>query len=97
MKKWKYTLKNGIALREAIDKEDMKRVLEILLDCYDEIMNYFVKEGYTEPEDRNYEYENYTEDIIMELNSEEYDEDLINWLLSEFYDLCDIYNIWVAL
>ena len=41
MAKWKYTIKGGTALREAIDNEDLEQVTKCLLFCYKELQNQF--------------------------------------------------------
>ena len=108
MKKWNYTLKNGLALREAIYEENHIRVLLILKKCYSEIVDYFVSVGLTEEEDKEAEYQDYIENInlLLEINNDEeetveeninLDEDDVNYELSNFYDLCDNCSIWVQI
>lgn len=98
MKEWKYTLKNGKILREAIKEEDYEKILRTLKECYTEILDFFVKEGLTELEDRDDEYEEYTENIDMLLEDiDNIEEEEIDYELSLFYDLCDNTNIWIEL
>ena len=98
MKEWKYTLKNGISLREAIKEEDYKNILLTLKKCYKEILDYFVSAGLTDAEDKDYEYEEYTENIDMLLEDiDSIEEEEIDYELSNFYDLCDNTNIWVKI
>jgi len=101
MAKWKYTLKNGEALRKAIYDEDSRAVLDTLAKCCAEVYDHFPDE-YDE-----YQYNEDIEDISNQLdnleNYADYDmsyedvEDEINYLLTKFYDLCDYLRIWVAL
>ena len=98
MKEWKYTLKNGKILREAIKEEDYEKILRTLKECYIEILDFFVKEGLTELEDRDDEYEEYVENIDVLLSDvDTIEEDDIDYELSLFYDLCDNTNIWIEL
>ena len=43
MKEWKYTLKNGKILREAINEENYEKILKTLKECYTEILDFFCK------------------------------------------------------
>lgn len=98
MKIWKYTLKNSLELRQAIKEEDYEKILLTLKKCYTEILDFFVKKGLTEPEDKDYEYEEYTENIDMLLEDiDNIEEEEIDYELSLFYDLCDNTNIWIKL
>lgn len=97
--KWKYTLKSGKALRNAINEDDNIETLNVLKTCYQEI-NRAMPDLYDEGD-----LENDIEDIDNQIdncvNYEDYDmteedvEDEINYLLSNFYDLCDNLSIWV--
>ena len=98
MKEWKYTLKNGKILREAIKEEDYEKILRTLKECYTEILDFFVKEGLTELEDRDDEYEEYIENINVLLGDvNTIEEDDINYELSLLYEMCDNTNIWIEL
>ena len=102
MAQWKYTLKNGKALRAAIqDEDDYGKVLDLLAACLKEINAKF-------PDDyEEYELEEDLEDIENQRdnleNYAEYDmtfddvEEEINYLLDKFYDLCDALRVWVGL
>ena len=48
MKKWDYTLKNSKKLRNAIKEENYNDVLQTLLICYREVINYFICKGITD-------------------------------------------------
>lgn len=98
MKEWKYTLKNGKILREAIKEEDYEKILKTLKECYTEILDFFVKEGLTELEDRDDEYEEYVENIDVLLGDiDTIEEDDIDYELSLLYEICDNTNIWIEL
>ena len=98
MREWKYTLKNGKILREAINEENYEKVLKTLKECYTEILDFFVKEGLTEIEDRDDEYEEYVENIDILLDDvDTIEEDDINYELSLLYEMCDNTNIWIEL
>ena len=108
MRKWNYTLKNGLALRKAINEENYVQVLLMLKKCYAEIIDYFIKTGLTEEEDKDTEYQDYVENInlLLNINNDEeeiiegninLDEDDINYELSNLYDLCDNCGIWIQI
>ena len=92
---WKYKIKTGVALREAINNEDMEQVVKCLLSCYQELSEKLTAE---DKED----YEDDIEDVLDELSSyEPYDDDeenddYINGVLSDFYDLCDSLGAWIC-
>lgn len=93
MARWRYTLKFGEALRNAIHDEDYEAVLDALVACFTELHK-ALPEDYDE-----YELENDLEDItIIKENMEDGDdvEDDINYELSDFYDLCDGLRVWVG-
>ena len=95
MKRWKYTLKSGVALREAIDNDDMEQVVKCLLLCYQELLDKL-----DEWDEADYEID--IQDSIgvlmaYELCHYEDDEDYINDQLEEFYDLCDEIRAFVEL
>ena len=101
MAKWKYTLKNGNALRKAINDEDIEKILNTLKDCYTEVSaampDYFDE----------YDLEDKIADIDNELdnyyNYTNYDmtlqdvEDNVDGQLDNFYDFCDDLRVWVDL
>lgn len=98
-KKWYYQLKNGVALRNAIDAEDYGQIKNSLIAAYKEIHE-VMPEKFDE-----YDLENKLEDL--EYLDTEPDEDIeiseddirenFDYELSDFYDLCDNLNIWVSL
>ena len=99
MANWKYTLKNGKALKRAIDNEDLTAILDCLARCFREINKNFPDE-YDE-----YELEEDLEDIANQKDNVQnyrnygmtYDEviDSIDFLLDGLYDLCDGLRIWI--
>lgn len=89
MANWRYTLKCGSALREAIADEDYDRVLDNLKTAWTEIHTQFPDEY------ADYELENDLEDI--EAIREDTSEEEIDYLLSNLYDYCDATRIWVEL
>lgn len=91
MARWKYTLKSGSALREAIDNEDAEQVVKCLLLCYKELLDKLVGE-----DRKGFMWD--IEDTINVLTLYELDpddEDNINYYLEEFYDLCDELRAWI--
>lgn len=98
-KKWDYQLKNGVALRNAIDAEDYGQIKNSLIAAYKEIHE-VMPEKFDE-----YDLENKLEDL--EYLDTEPDEDIeiseddirenFDYELSDLYDLCDNLNIWVSL
>ena len=93
MARWKYTLKSGTALREAINNDDMEQVVKCLLLCYEELLNKL-----DEWDEADYEID--IQDSIgvlkaYQLCPDEDDEDYINDALKDFYDLCDEIRAWV--
>ena len=93
MGRWRYTLKFGEALRNAIDDENYEAILDALVACFTEI-NKALPEDY-----ESYELEKDLEEIsIIKENMEDGEdvEDDINYELSDFYDLCDGLRIWVG-
>ena len=95
MGKWRYVLKNGKALRSAIDDGDYDAIVDRLEDCFKEI-NRALPDDYDEAE-----LERDLEDIeILRENIEDDPdsaEDEIDYELSGFYDLCDGLRVWVEL
>lgn len=93
---WKYKIKNGSALREAIDNEDVEQVVKCLLSCCIELNRKL----------RGEDKSNYTlelDDIFTGLTCLELDEDeeeneeVINNYLYDFYDICDDVKAFVEL
>ena len=101
MTNWKYRLKVGSDLREAINDENYEDVLKYLEKAWREINKQF-PEDYEEDElnDDIADIENERDNLY---NYEDYDmtiedvEENINYLLSNFYDYCDNMGIWVEM
>ena len=94
MGRWRYTLKNGKALRAAIYDGDYDAIVDTLEDCFREI-NRALPDDYDE-----YDLERDLDDIeILRENIDDCDadEDDIDYKLSELYDLCDGLRVWVDL
>ena len=93
MARWRYTLKFGEALRNAIDDEDYGAILDALVACFSELHKAL-------PEDYDdYELDRDLEDIsgIKETFEDGEDiEDDINFKLDELYDICDALKVWVG-
>lgn len=89
MADWRYSLKCGTELREAIHDEDYDRILDNIETAWKEIHKRFPDEY------EDYELECDLEDLeaVREYPSEEE----IDYLLSNLYDYCDATRIWVAL
>ena len=101
MAKWKCTLKTGNALRQAIDSEDIEKVLDALKDCYLELNNAmpdWFDEG--DLEDKIADIDNEFDNLE---NYEDYDmtyddvEENVDYLLETFYDICDDLKVWVGM
>ena len=93
---WKYTLKSGFALREAIDNEDIKQVVECLLHCCVELNRKLRGE---DKSDYALELDDmYVALTCFEINEdEEENEEEINSYLADFYDICDSVRAFVEL
>ena len=101
MRKWKYELSTGKALREAISEDSNEATLEALRTCYEEIHRVMpdwydeddLENDCTEIDDQLDNCKNYAN-----YDMTEYDiQDAINNLLRHFYDFCDCNGIWVKL
>ena len=92
MANWKYTLKCGKKLREAISNDDAYEVLRYLAEAWKEIHSQFPDE-YDEFDLQG------DLDEISEISAlgEDYDleDDDVDWLLSDLYDYCDATRIWI--
>ena len=90
MAKWKYTLRWGKQLREAIHDEDTEMVVKFLIACYHELLNKL------SDEDKDWQYD--IEDGIACLeNYDGDDEEELDYFISEFYDICDAVGAWVSI
>lgn len=101
MRKWKYKLITGKALREAISEDSNEATLAALKTCYKEIHR-AMPDWYDEDD-----LENDCAEIDNQLDNCEnyfdYDmteddvQDEINYMLRRFYDFCDDNSIWIGL
>ena len=107
MSKWKYTLKRGKALREAVEGVDLIEVLDELYMCYEELFEADIidqddHDRYiddlletTENVEEILEYsDDYEDDDYLD---DEDAQDEVDWQLTEFYDLCDNIGVWIPL
>lgn len=101
MADWKYKLKNGKALRSAIDSEDYEAVLDALVDCWNELHRRF-PDDYDE-QDLNDDLDDIENERDNLENYEDYDmafedvEDNINYILNNLYDFCDYKRVWIEI
>ena len=86
---WRYTVKSGSKLREAIDGGNLEEILDNLEEVWREIHNRFPKE-YDE-----YDLENDLSDI--DGVREDGDEEDVDMLLSDLYDYCDNMRLFIEL
>lgn len=84
--KWKFTLPNGKALRQAIEDEDSETILREIIKAYEWMAE-------TLEEDNTNEIASVTDD----LECEAFDEDSVNYHLDGLYDYCDARKVWVEL
>lgn len=91
MRGWRYVLKSGRALRDAVESADYDDIFESLKDCYRELRN----NGFIDEED----YRKWVREIvwISEERDLPFDEDEVDYLLADFYDLCDNLRIFIPL
>lgn len=90
MGKWKYTIRFGKHLREAIEAEDIDMVVKCLIACYRELLNKLSDE-----DKKDYDFE--IEDWIYTLEAyDSDDEDEVNDYLEEFYNICDGLRAWIS-
>ena len=87
-KKWRYTLKNGRALRDAIETEDYTAILATIQLCYQELN----EAGIIDDDD----CEEWVEELDW-LDVEEMDDDDIDYWLDQLYDVCDNLDVWIPL
>ena len=88
MGKWKYTLKLGIQLRDAIESEDVDAVVAALITCYRELQVML-----SDDDKELIEFD--IEDAIYNLENIDPDEDIDDYLEC-FYDICDNVRIWIS-
>lgn len=89
---WQYTLKQGPALRAAIQSEDFGETLHQIELCYDELLDAGLID--------EWDHERWTEDLSfydVEDDDPEELEDSINYELDNLFDLCDNIRVWVGI
>lgn len=89
MANWKYTLKCGKKLREAIYNDDAYEILRYLAEAWKEIHSQFPDE-YDE-----FNLENDLDEIDALRENDNIEDDDVNYLLSDLYDYCDGTRIWI--
>ena len=97
MAKWKYTIKNGKALREAIEDGDSAATIECLMNCFNELWSLLDEEDL---EDYDIDLENIVDTLSFWSayhSSDEDDTEIIDDYLAEFYDICDNVRAWITL
>ena len=87
-KRWRYTLKAGKALRDAIEDGDYNAILAMIQSCYQEL----AEAGIIDQD----ECDKNVEDIDY-LDIEALEDDDIDYYLDELYDLCDNLDVWIAI
>ena len=90
---WKYKLKSGLSLREAIYKDDAEQTAKCLLFCCVELNRKL------RGEDKS-DYALELEDMQSSLECFEVDEDAednLNCYLADFYDICDSVGAWIEI
>ena len=91
MAQWKYTIRFGKHLREAICDEDIDMVVKCLIACYRELLNKLSDE---DKEDYDFEIK----DWIYTLEAyDSDDEDEVDEYLEEFYNICDGLKAWISI
>lgn len=85
---WGYTLKAGVALRDAIKSGDARKTLTQLYNAYQELFD----NGLIDDWDLSHAIDNLDE---VELADDI--EEAVDFELNELYDLCDNLNVWVAI
>lgn len=88
MANWKYTLRFGKNLREAIDAGDVEATVKCLIACYRELQ---IKLSDEDKELIEFDIE----DAIYNLENFDPGEDVDEYL-EWFYDLCDDLGAWVV-
>lgn len=88
MARWKYELKCGKELRDAIWEDNCKRTLSVIEKAYKELL----KAKLISKDD----YESYTDEFIL-YDVDDLDDDDINYELRELYDLCDSIGVWIPI
>ena len=91
--KWKYEIKSGSVLREAIDNGDIVSTVECLIQCYAELLKKL------SAADKDWLSSDIEDDImfLQESNFTDDDAEEVDCYLERFYDLCDDVKAFVAL
>lgn len=85
---WGYTLKAGVALRDAIKSGDARETLVQLYNAYHELFD----NGLIDDWDLSHAIDN-----LEEVELADDIEEAVDYELNELYDLCDNLNVWVAI
>lgn len=88
MNKWKFTLPNSKALRQAIADEDSDAVYREIIKAYEWISQRF---------DDDYIIDSLIEEVQWDLDCQAFDEDSVNAHLDNFYQYCDARRVWIEL
>lgn len=101
MSNWKYNLKSGEALRNAINNDDYYEVLTQLKNSWEEIHEQFPDNFDKDELEDMYDDINNALDNVQNANdydlSEQDIEDELNYLLNDLYDFCDALRIWIEI
>lgn len=88
MARWKYVLKCGKELRDAIYEGNCNYTLSIIEKAYKELLEAKLID--------EFDYERYTDEFTV-YDVDDLDDDDINYELSEFYELCDSIGVWIPI
>lgn len=105
MRNWNYTCEAGTQLRAAIYDGDLQNVINNLRNCINEILLHYTKEEVDSDLVERFDdllcLMDGDDDAVADIDfCDDYFDDageLVNSRLNEFYDLCDDYDIWVAM
>lgn len=86
MNKWKYTLPNSKALRQAIEDEDSDLIYREIIKAYKWAEEHFAEDNRIE-----------ISEVEDDLEFEAFDEDSVNMHLENLWNYCDARRIWVEL
>lgn len=95
MAQWRYIIKSGTALRNAIAEGNTEDALKCLIKCFKELQNNLDNEDLED-------YDEDLEDIIGTLteyipSDDEEDTEAIDSYLEQFYDICDDVRAWISM
>ncbi len=88
MARWKYVLKCGKELRDAIYEGNCNYALGIIEKAYKELLEAKLID--------EFDYERYTDEFTV-YDVDDLDDDDINYELNELYDLCDSIGVWIPI